>query len=165
MIGYGPESSHFVIELTYNYGVTSYELGNEFGGITIASKDVLKRANEYNWETKLSSDGKTELISPDGYKFIIEDDAQTVDAGSFFINNKNYTMYLICITFDLDPVRSVSLSSSNIAKTIHYWNEVLNMNVLSKDEKSASFSYDNKFCLNFHQIGNNFFHTKLIQNI
>lgn len=27
MIGYGPESSHFVMELTYNYGVTSYDLG------------------------------------------------------------------------------------------------------------------------------------------
>lgn len=27
MIGYGPESSHFVIELTYNYGVKEYELG------------------------------------------------------------------------------------------------------------------------------------------
>ena len=27
MIGYGPESNHFVIELTYNYGVTSYDLG------------------------------------------------------------------------------------------------------------------------------------------
>ncbi|EDX18497.1 GD15515 [Drosophila simulans] len=26
MVGYGPESSHFVIELTYNYGVSSYEL-------------------------------------------------------------------------------------------------------------------------------------------
>lgn len=29
MIGYGPESNHFVIELTYNYGVTNYELGNK----------------------------------------------------------------------------------------------------------------------------------------
>lgn len=27
MIGYGPESTHFVLELTYNYGVKSYELG------------------------------------------------------------------------------------------------------------------------------------------
>lgn len=27
MIGYGPEKNHFVIELTYNYGVTSYDLG------------------------------------------------------------------------------------------------------------------------------------------
>lgn len=27
MIGYGPESLHFVMELTYNYGVQNYELG------------------------------------------------------------------------------------------------------------------------------------------
>lgn len=27
MVGYGPESNHFVIELTYNYGVKSYEFG------------------------------------------------------------------------------------------------------------------------------------------
>lgn len=28
MVGYGPEQDHFVIELTYNYGVKSYEMGN-----------------------------------------------------------------------------------------------------------------------------------------
>lgn len=28
MLGYGPESSHFHVELIYNYGVTSYDLGN-----------------------------------------------------------------------------------------------------------------------------------------
>ena len=30
MIGYGPEESHFVIELTYNYGIGSYKMGNDF---------------------------------------------------------------------------------------------------------------------------------------
>jgi len=30
MIGYGAEDSHFVLELTYNYGVGSYQLGNDF---------------------------------------------------------------------------------------------------------------------------------------
>lgn len=30
MIGYGPEDDHFVAELTYNYGVKSYKLGNAF---------------------------------------------------------------------------------------------------------------------------------------
>lgn len=75
MIGYGPESSHFVIELTYNYGVKSYELGNEFGGITIRSKAILQRAKEHNWDTKKSAlNGNTELFSPDGYKFIIVED-------------------------------------------------------------------------------------------
>lgn len=27
MIGYGPEDNHFVCELTYNYGVSQYEMG------------------------------------------------------------------------------------------------------------------------------------------
>jgi len=30
MVGYGPEDDHFVIELTYNYGIGSYQLGNDF---------------------------------------------------------------------------------------------------------------------------------------
>lgn len=30
MIGYGAEDNHFVAELTYNYGVKSYKLGNVF---------------------------------------------------------------------------------------------------------------------------------------
>lgn len=30
MVGYGPEDNHFVIELTYNYGLGSYNLGNDF---------------------------------------------------------------------------------------------------------------------------------------
>ena len=30
MIGYGAEDSHFVLELTYNYGIDSYQLGNDF---------------------------------------------------------------------------------------------------------------------------------------
>ncbi len=30
MIGYGKEQSYFVLELTYNYGIKSYKLGNDF---------------------------------------------------------------------------------------------------------------------------------------
>lgn len=30
MIGFGPEDDHFVAELTYNYGVGEYHLGNDF---------------------------------------------------------------------------------------------------------------------------------------
>lgn len=28
MIGYGSEHTHFIMELTYNYGIPSYALGN-----------------------------------------------------------------------------------------------------------------------------------------
>lgn len=30
MVGFGPEDHHFVAELTYNYGVGEYRLGNDF---------------------------------------------------------------------------------------------------------------------------------------
>lgn len=30
MVGYGPEDNHFVVELTYNYGIKNYKLGNDF---------------------------------------------------------------------------------------------------------------------------------------
>ena len=30
MIGYGPEDNHFVMELTYNYGIKQYKRGNDF---------------------------------------------------------------------------------------------------------------------------------------
>jgi lactoylglutathione lyase len=39
-VGYGPESEHAVLELTYNYGVDSYELGTAFGHVAIAVDDA-----------------------------------------------------------------------------------------------------------------------------
>ncbi|AQK84774.1 putative lactoylglutathione lyase chloroplastic [Zea mays] len=41
-LGYGPEDSHFVVELTYNYGVESYNIGTGFGHFGIAVEDVAK---------------------------------------------------------------------------------------------------------------------------
>ena len=35
MIGFGPEDEHFVLELTYNYGIKEYKLGNDFQVIYI----------------------------------------------------------------------------------------------------------------------------------
>jgi lactoylglutathione lyase len=39
-VGYGPESEQAALELTYNYGVDRYDLGNAFGHIAIAVEDV-----------------------------------------------------------------------------------------------------------------------------
>jgi lactoylglutathione lyase len=40
-VGYAPESTGAgVIELTYNYGVESYELGNAFGHLAIGVPDI-----------------------------------------------------------------------------------------------------------------------------
>ena len=41
-VGYGAEDAQAVIELTYNYGVDSYELGSAYGHIAIEVPDAYK---------------------------------------------------------------------------------------------------------------------------
>ena len=39
-VGYGAEDTHAVVELTYNYGVDKYDLGNAFGHLAIEVPDA-----------------------------------------------------------------------------------------------------------------------------
>ncbi len=45
-LGYGDESNHTVIELTYNWGVDRYEMGTAYGHIAIGVDDVYKATAE-----------------------------------------------------------------------------------------------------------------------
>jgi lactoylglutathione lyase len=44
-IGYGDEADNTVIELTYNWGVDSYDMGNAYGHIAIEVEDVYEAAD------------------------------------------------------------------------------------------------------------------------
>ena len=44
-IGYGDESDHAVIELTYNWGVEHYDIGDAYGHIAIEVDDVYQAAD------------------------------------------------------------------------------------------------------------------------
>jgi lactoylglutathione lyase len=39
-VGYGSEADHTVLELTYNWGVETYELGNAYGHIALGVSDI-----------------------------------------------------------------------------------------------------------------------------
>lgn len=39
-VGYGDESAHTVLELTYNWGVDSYEMGTAFGHLALGVPDI-----------------------------------------------------------------------------------------------------------------------------
>ncbi|WP_159783475.1 lactoylglutathione lyase [Sodalinema gerasimenkoae] len=39
-VGYGDEADHSVIELTYNWGVDSYEIGDGYGHIALGVDDI-----------------------------------------------------------------------------------------------------------------------------
>jgi lactoylglutathione lyase len=41
-VGYGNEKDHSVIELTHNWGTSSYEQGNAFGHLAIGVDDIYK---------------------------------------------------------------------------------------------------------------------------
>lgn len=45
-VGYGDEAGNSVIELTYNWGVDSYELGTGFGHLALEVDDVYRAAEE-----------------------------------------------------------------------------------------------------------------------
>ena len=45
-VGYGDETDTAVLELTHNWGVNKYELGNAYGHIAIAVDDAYKACEE-----------------------------------------------------------------------------------------------------------------------
>ncbi len=77
-VGYGPETEHAVIELTYNWGTDKYDLGNAFGHIALevddayrACEDVKKRGGSVTREAGPMKHGSTVIAfveDPDGYK-------------------------------------------------------------------------------------------------
>ncbi|MEH2063833.1 MAG: lactoylglutathione lyase [Nostoc sp.] len=77
-VGYGDESEEAVIELTYNWGVEKYELGNAYGHIALGVDDIYATCEEIrNQGGKVVREpgpmkhGSTVIAfveDPDGYK-------------------------------------------------------------------------------------------------
>ena len=77
-VGYGDESAHTAIELTYNWDVASYDLGNGFGHLAVEVDDVYeacaeikRRGGMVTREAGPMKGGGTVIAfvsDPDGYK-------------------------------------------------------------------------------------------------
>jgi len=77
-VGYGEESQTAVLELTYNWGVDKYEIGNAYGHVAIAvdnvykaCEEVKKRGGKVTREAGPMKPGTTVIAfveDPDGYK-------------------------------------------------------------------------------------------------
>ena len=89
-VGYADESEQAVIELTYNYGVSTYDLGTAYGHVALAVPDVAAACERIRVAGgKVSREagpvmGGTTVIAfvedPDGYKIeLIEDNFHTKD--------------------------------------------------------------------------------------
>ena len=119
MVGYGPEDNHFVVELTYNYNISSYKLGNDFQGITIQSSECLERAKTAGWPVK-TEQGRSVLEAPGGYKFFIITSPQPTTR---------------------DPVLSVAIAVSDMTKSVQFWSGLLGLSVTSATSSTTSMTY------------------------
>lgn len=110
MMGYGDEDSHFVLELTYNYGIGSYEVGNDFHAIHINLPDGFHSIDGMSLKT-----GSKKISSPDGYNFIV--------------NNVPHSA--------AGPISGISLASTNISNTIKFWNGIIGLKIFEETEKEV----------------------------
>ncbi len=124
MIGFGDEDNHFVLELTYNYGINSYKLGNDLIGITLESQKVIQNIKTNNYPV-IDNNGILSIVSPDGYHFFV---VQPKD-------DKNS-----------EKVIKVSLSSSDLEKSVKYWHQLLEMNIFERNDKSVVLGFDQNQC-------------------
>lgn len=115
MIGYGPEDDHFVLELTYNYSIGGYKLGNDLQYIKLALKeklfDKLKASTELAEKEKEGD--SLALASPDGYKFVL---TSLKDSD------------------EKQDVAEVCLSCTNLQQSIEYWVRLLGLAKFDQDE-------------------------------
>ncbi|XP_054168237.1 glyoxalase domain-containing protein 4-like [Oppia nitens] len=123
MIGFGPEDNHFVLELTYNYGISDYKLGNDLNAITIESNSLIDNIKSKKYE--FTEDNEIiSILSPDGYKFLV---MATSDDTS-------------------DRITSVSLSSSSLSRSVDYWHNLLNMKKYEVTDQTALLSFNDSEC-------------------
>jgi lactoylglutathione lyase len=90
-VGYGTNPDHAELELTYNYGVDSYDLGNAYGHIAISTENIVEacqavKANGGNVTREPGPvKGGTTVIAfvtdPDGYKIELIERAFDAEGG------------------------------------------------------------------------------------
>ena len=90
-VGYGDESDNTVLELTYNWEVEQYELGNAYGHIALGVDDIYSTCEEIKArggkvvrEPGPMKHGSTVIAfveDPDGYKVELIQESSRTNAG------------------------------------------------------------------------------------
>ncbi|TKY54002.1 putative lactoylglutathione lyase [Spatholobus suberectus] len=121
-LGFGPEESHFVVELTYNYGVTSYDIGDGFGHFAIATQDIYKLVEH------IRAKGGNITREPGPVQ-----GGTTVIA--FVKDPDGYTFGLVQRPTIHDPFCQVMLRVGDLERSIKFYEKALGMKVVRKVDK------------------------------
>ncbi|KAL2237016.1 putative lactoylglutathione lyase [Sesamum indicum] len=120
-VGYGPEESHFAMELTYNYGVDGYDIGTGFGHFGIAVEDVAKMVD---------------LVKYKGGRVIQE--PGLVEGGNTVIalveDPDDYNCKLIQRGPTPEPLCQVMLRVGDLDRSINFYRKAFGMELLQKSD-------------------------------
>uniref|UniRef100_A0A7N0UCT5 Lactoylglutathione lyase n=1 Tax=Kalanchoe fedtschenkoi TaxID=63787 RepID=A0A7N0UCT5_KALFE len=127
-LGFGPEETNFVVELTYNYGVDKYDIGTGFGHFGISTTDVYKlveqvkaKGGEVTREPGPVKGGTTVIAfvkDPDGYIFELMQRPPTPE-----------------------PLSQVMLRVGDLDRAVKFYEKALGMKLLRKVER-PEYKYD-----------------------
>jgi len=124
-VGFGDETSHFAIELTYNYGVSSYDVGDGFGHFGIATQDVYKLVEHIR-----------------AFGGNITREAGPVQGGTtviaFVKDPDGYTFALIQRSVIADPFAHIMLRVGDLDRDVKFYEKALGLKVLRKDDNPES---------------------------
>ncbi|KAL8200052.1 hypothetical protein R6Q57_011391 [Mikania cordata] len=116
-LGYGPEETYFVIELTYNYGVDKYDIGTGFGHFGIAVEDLAKTMD------LVKAKGGTIIREPSPLEAFIEDP----DGYMFkFIEKRDRIS---------QPLFQVMLRVGDIDRSINFYQQAYGMKLIRKSDE------------------------------
>ncbi|KAE7995409.1 hypothetical protein FH972_000211 [Carpinus fangiana] len=121
-LGFGPEQSNFVVELTYNYGVTSYDIGTGFGHFAIATPDVYKLVED------IRARGGTVTREPGPVK-----GGQGVIA--FVKDPDGYIFELIQRGPTPEPLCQVMLRVGDLDRSIKFYEKVISLKLFIKVDR------------------------------
>lgn len=107
MVGWGTEDINFALELTYNFGVTEYQQGNDLRYIAVRNDGFEHRAKLAGVEV-VEEKGQKTVQAPDGYRYLLVDTDQGVPH---------------------EPFLFVSLHVENLARSKAFYIEVLGAQV------------------------------------
>ncbi|CAL5199533.1 unnamed protein product [Lathyrus oleraceus] len=120
-VGFGDEKSYYSIELTYNYGVSSYDVGDGFGHFGIATQDVYKLVEHIR-----------------AFGGNITREAGPIQGGTTIIafvkDPDGYTFALIQRSVFVDPFAHITLRVGDLERGIKFYEKALGLKVLRKDD-------------------------------
>ncbi|KAM5588732.1 lactoylglutathione lyase GLX1 [Rosa sericea] len=121
-LGFGPEETNFVVELTYNYGVTSYDIGTGFGHFAIATPDVYKLVEDI----RAKGGNVTREPGPvKGGKSVI----------AFVKDPDGYTFELIQRPSTPEPLCQIMLRVGDLERSISFYERALGLKLLRRIER------------------------------